>query len=214
MDLVVGLDSGTTATKAVAVAADATVIATSSVGYPLLVPHPGYAELDSVGLQKAAVEAVAEVATQVRQRGDRVVALCLSAAMHGLAPLDDAGAPTGPLITWADSRAAQESRSLAESSHGQLHKRTGTPVHPMSPLPKLLWWRRHHPDAFAETPKWGGVKEVVLSGLCEDGYLIDLSCASTTGLYDITARQWDQEGCSLPVFILNNWLPSYPLLMS
>src|SRR5215213_1441194 len=70
MDLVVGLDSGTTATKAVAVAADATVIATSSVGYPLLVPHPGYAELDSVGLQKAAVEAVAEVATQVRQRGD------------------------------------------------------------------------------------------------------------------------------------------------
>ena len=96
MDLVVGLDSGTTATKAVAVAADATVIATSSVGYPLLVPHPGYAELDSVGLQKAAAEAVAEVATQVRQRGDRVVALCLSAAMHGLAPLDDAGAPTGP----------------------------------------------------------------------------------------------------------------------
>jgi gluconokinase len=197
MDLVVGLDSGTTATKAVAVAADATVIATSSVGYPLLVPHPGYAELDSVGLQKAAVEAVAEVATQVRQRGDRVVALCLSAAMHGLAPLDDAGAPTGPLITWADSRAAQESRGLAESSNGQLHKRTGTPVHPMSPLPKLLWWRTHHPDAFAGTPKWGGVKEVVLSGLCEDGYLIDLSCASTTGLYDITARQWDPEALQL-----------------
>ena len=40
MDLVIGLDSGTTATKAVAVAADATVITTSSVGYPLLVPSP------------------------------------------------------------------------------------------------------------------------------------------------------------------------------
>ena len=44
----------------------------------------------------------------------------------------------------------------------------------MSPLPKLLWWRLHHPDAFASTPKWGGVKEVVLSGLCQDAFLIDL----------------------------------------
>ena len=126
-----------------------------------------------------------------------MVGLCLSAAMHGLVPLDGAGSPTGPLITWADSRAGEESRSLAESSRGQLHKRTGTPVHPMSPLPKLLWWRLHHPDAFASTPKWGGVKEVVLSGLCEDAYLIDLSCASTTGLYDITARQWDPEALQL-----------------
>jgi gluconokinase len=197
MDLVVGLDSGTTATKAVAVAADAGVIATSSVGYPLLVPEPGYAELDPVRLQQAAVEALADVAMQVRQRGDQVVGLCLSAAMHGLAPLDGAGSPTGPLITWADSRAGEESRSLADGSRGELHKRTGTPVHPMSPLPKLLWWRRHHPDAFASTPKWGGVKEVVLSGLCEDAYLIDLSCASTTGLYDITARHWDPEALHL-----------------
>jgi gluconokinase len=197
MDLVIGLDSGTTATKAVAVAADATVITTSSVGYPLLVPEPGYAELDPVRLQAAAVQAVAEVATQVRQRGDRVVGLCLSAAMHGLAPLDGAGSPTGPLITWADSRAGEESRSIALGSRGELHKRTGTPVHPMSPLPKLLWWRLHHPDAFASTPKWGGVKEVVLSGLCQDAYLIDLSCASTTGLYDITRRQWDPEALQL-----------------
>jgi gluconokinase len=51
MDLVVGLDSGTTATKAVAVAADATVVATCSAGYPLLMPAPGHAELDPVRLQ-------------------------------------------------------------------------------------------------------------------------------------------------------------------
>jgi gluconokinase len=197
MDLVIGLDSGTTATKAVAVAADATVLATSSVGYPLLVPEPGYAELDPMRLQTAAVEAVAEVVTEIRHRGDRVVGLCLSGAMHGLAPLDGAGSPTGPLITWADSRAGEEARSIGLGSGRELHKRTGTPVHPMSPLPKLLWWRLHHPDAFASTPKWGGVKEVVLSGLCQDAYLIDLSCASTTGLYDITARVWDPEALQL-----------------
>jgi gluconokinase len=210
MDLVVGLDSGTTATKAVAVAADAGIIATSSVGYPLLMPEPGYAELDSVQLQQAAVQALADVVRQAREEGHRVVGLSLSAAMHGLAPMDRAGSPTGPLITWADSRAAEESRSIALGSRGELHRRTGTPVHPMSPLPKLLWWRLHHPDAFASAPRWGGVKEVVLSGLCQDAYLIDLSCASTTGLYDITARQWDPGRWSLPVLMPSSWRPSCP----
>jgi gluconokinase len=197
MDLVIGLDSGTTATKAVAVAADATVVATSSAGYPLLQPEPGYAELDPVRLQRAAVEALAGVAVQVRQQGHKVVGVCLSAAMHGLVPLDKAGSPTGPLITWADSRAAEQSRSLALSSQGQLHRRTGTPIHPMSPLPKLLWWRQHHPVVFDATPKWGGVKEVVLSGLCDGDTMIDLSSASTTGLYDIAGRRWDPAALQL-----------------
>ena len=69
-------------------------------------------------------------------------------------------------------------------------------------------------DAFASIPKWGGVKEVVLSGLCEDGYLIDLSCASTTGLYDITTRQWDPEALQLAGIVPSNWLSSCPPLMS
>ena len=197
MDLVIGLDSGTTATKAVAVAADATVVTTCSAGYPLLQPEPGYAELDPVRLQQAAVEALAGVAEQVRQQGHQVVGVCLSAAMHGLVPLDKAGSPTGPLITWADSRAAEQSRSLALSSQGQLHRRTGTPIHPMSPLPKLLWWRQHHPVDFDATPTWGGVKEVVLSGLCDGDTMIDLSSASTTGLYDIAGRRWDPEALLL-----------------
>ncbi len=197
MDLVIGLDSGTTATKAVAVAADATVIATSSVGYPLLVPEPGYAELDPVRLQQAAVEAVAEVVTASPRGG--------APGDRALPQRGDARAGTAGrrgLTDWAAHHVGGQPRwggvaQPGDGSRGELHKRTGTPVHPMSPLPKLLWWRLHHPDAFASTPKWGGVKEVVLSGLCEDAYLIDLSCASTTGLYDITARQWDPEALQL-----------------
>ena len=131
MDLVVGLDSGTTATKAVAVAADATVSATCSAGYPLLQPKPGYAELDSVRLQEAAVEALAGVCSARREQrvtkwsGSASVGPCM-----GWCRWTGAVPPTGPLITWADSRAAEQSRSLALGSQGQLHKRTGTPIHP------------------------------------------------------------------------------------
>ena len=48
MDVLVGLDAGTTATKAVTAGADARVRDTASVGYPLLVPQPGWAELDAM----------------------------------------------------------------------------------------------------------------------------------------------------------------------
>ncbi|MDP9428550.1 MAG: FGGY family carbohydrate kinase, partial [Actinomycetota bacterium] len=83
MDVVVGLDSGTTATKAVTAGADARVRDLVSVGYPLLVPGPGRAELDATRLQQAAVQALAAVAGLARDRGDRVVGIALSAAVHG-----------------------------------------------------------------------------------------------------------------------------------
>ncbi len=55
MDVLVGLDAGTTATKAVTAGPDAVVRDVVSVGYPLLVPAPGWAELDARRLMRAAV---------------------------------------------------------------------------------------------------------------------------------------------------------------
>lgn len=197
MDVVIGLDSGTTATKAVAVGVDATVHTTASSSYPLLVPRAGYAELDAPGLQRAAVEALGAVVQQVRQQGHDVLAVCLSAAMHGLVPLAADLSPLGPLITWADGRAGQEAAKIIKGSAGRLHQRTGTPVHPMSPLVKLAWWRAHRPDEFAAVPRWGGVKELVLAVLGDGEFAVDLSCASATGLYDIHRKEWDDEALQL-----------------
>jgi gluconokinase len=194
VDVVLGLDSGTTATKAVAATADARVTAVASVGYPLLVPAPDRAELDPARLVAAGVTALGEVAAAVAAAGDRVVGISLSAAMHGLVPLDAGGVPLGRLLTWADGRAAAEARSLREDGRAvDLHRRTGTPVHPMSPLVKLAWWSARDPDAVRSTPRWGGVKELLLGALCDAGHVVDLSCASATGLYDVHARRWDPE---------------------
>lgn len=192
MDVVVGLDCGTTATKAVTSGDDARVRDLVSVGYPLLVPGPGRAELDAVRLQSAAVEALVEVSALARARGDVVVGVCLSAAMHGLVPTTEEGEPTGPLITWADGRAAAQARALRQDGRARdLHARTGTPVHPMSPLTKLAWWREHDPDLLRSTARWSGVKELVVAALCDVGHVTDLSCASATGLFHLEHRQYD-----------------------
>jgi gluconokinase len=198
VDVVVGLDSGTTATKAVTAGTDGRVRDVASVAYPLLVPAPGRAELDAGRLAAAAVEALREVAALARERGDAVVAVSLSAAMHGLVPMDGEGTPLGPVVTWADDRAAQWAQALvADGRAPDLHARTGTPVHAMSPLVKLSWERAEDAARVAGVPRWGGVKELVVAALCGGPHVLDRSCASATGLYDIRAGRWDEEAMSI-----------------
>ena len=194
MEVVVGIDAGTTSTKAVTAGADGTVRDVAGAAYPLLVPQPGWAELDPRRLQAAAVQALVEVTALARERGDDVVGVVLCAAMHGLVPLSADGTPTGPLVTWADGRAATSAAELHHDGRGAgLHARTGTPVHPMSPLTKLHWLGAHEPDARRSTARWGGVKELLVTALCQAGHVVDLSCASATGLLNLEQRRWDDE---------------------
>ncbi|GAB1691308.1 gluconokinase [Krasilnikovia sp. M28-CT-15] len=198
MEVIVGIDTGTTATKAVAVGAAGEQRAFARVTYPLSVPGAGRAELDPAGLCDAAIRTLVAVARQARERGDRVVAISLSAFLHGLVPMDPRGQPLGPMITWADDRAARQCAALVAAGRARdLHARTGTPVHPMSPLAKLAWWRDVHPATLRGTPRWGGVKELVLAALADAPYVVDLSAASGTGLYDIHQRRWDPEAMEI-----------------
>jgi gluconokinase len=190
VQVVVGLDAGTTSTKAVTAGTDAVVRDRAGRGYPLLVPAPGRAELDPHAVVAAALTALADVVARSRDRGDQVVAVCLSAALHGLLPLDGGGRPLGPLTTWADDRAAAQAAALHRDGRAPgLHARTGTPVHPMSPLCRLSWHREHAPHP----GRWGGVKELLLGALCGSAHEVDLSCASATGLLHLAGRRWDDE---------------------
>jgi gluconokinase len=194
VEVVVGLDCGTTSTKAVTAGDDGRVRDVAGAGYSLLVPAPGRAELDPHRLQQAALEALTEVTALARARGDRIVAVTLCAAMHGLVPLDADGPRAGPLITWADGRASAQAAALrADGRARSLHARTGTPVHPMSPLTKLAWLGEHEPEQLHAAPRWGGVKELLVAALCDAGHVVDVSCASATGLLDLRTGRWDEE---------------------
>ncbi|MBB2944079.1 gluconokinase [Actinoplanes lutulentus] len=198
MDVVIGIDTGTTATKGVATGPLGEVRALTSVHYPLSVPGPGRAELDPEQLTAAAVKALVDVATECRQNGDRVIAIGLSAFLHALVPMSADSTPLGPLITWADGRSAEQcERIVAEGRARTLQARTGTPVHPMSPLTKLAWWAENDAETLRGTPRWGGVKELIVAALADAPFQVDLSIASGTGLYDIHSRKWDDEALEI-----------------
>ncbi|WP_156762136.1 gluconokinase [Microbacterium karelineae] len=190
-DVVVGIDMGTTATKVVAYRADGRSVAEASHGYPLDEPVPGHAEQDPHDILAAVYRGVRDVVAQVG--AGRVRGVSFSSAMHSLMALGADGAPLTPVITWADTRAAEEAARIRDSGAGlALHRRTGTPVHPMSPLTKLAWFRAHEPELFGRAATWAGIKDWVLLRMC--GKLVtDHSLASASGLMDIHRLAWDDE---------------------
>jgi gluconokinase len=193
-EVVVGVDVGTTAAKVSVFGLGSPWRHTAVREYPLLRPAPGREEQDPGVLAAAMLDALAEAVSAARAgsagTGVRVVAVALSSAMHGLIGLDAASRPLTPLVTWADSRARDEAAALRASGDGLvLHRRSGTPVHPMSPLTKLLWFRRHSPELFARVAHWVGLKDWMVLTLTGE-LATELSSASATGLLDLATGTW------------------------
>ncbi len=193
--IVIGVDIGTTSTKAVAFDTKGKVLASHSAGYELAEPEPGQAIQDVDEIYAAVLEAVRET---VRGLADRTVrGLSFSAAMHSLIGLDPDGVSLTPVLTWADSRASAQAERLRAGAGGlRLHRRTGTPVHPMSPLTKLVWYREQEPKLVEKVRHWVGIKELVLLRMC-DALVVDHSIASATGLLDIHRMEWDTEALDI-----------------
>jgi gluconokinase len=187
--VVLGLDVGTTSTKAVAFTTDGRVVASSGAGYPLLEPFPGHAVQRPDDVVDAVLESVRAVVTQLG--GRPVAGLSLSTAMHSLLGLSPDDEPLTPIVTWADTRASEQAGRLRAAPGGlALHQRTGTPLHPMSPLPKLLWFHEQEPRLFPRVGHWVGLKEYLLLRLC-GALVVDYSVASATGLLNLSTLQWD-----------------------
>ncbi len=192
-EVIVGLDVGTTGTKAVAFAPGSAWRRVAIREYPLLHPAPGWQVQDPEAIVAACAAALAECLA-----GDvDVLAISVSTAMHGLIGLDAGMQPLTPLITWADARSREEAAELRASGAARaLHRQTGAPVHPMTPLTKLIWFARHDRATFAAARWWVGLKDYVLWRLT--GRLVtELSSASGTGLLDMATRAWSAEALAV-----------------
>lgn len=202
--VVLGVDIGTTSTKTVAFGQTGRVWASSAVAYALDEPEPGHAEQDPREIYDAVVETVGAV---VAELGRPIAGISFGAAMHSVLGLDRHGQPLTAAITWADSRASAQADRIRASAAGlALHRRTGTPVHPMSPLTKLVWFREQKPELCDSVAHWVGIKDYVLLRLC--GTLVtDHSMASATGLMDIYTLAWDAAALELAGIVAEQ-LPS------
>src|SRR5690606_23006619 len=189
MDIIIGVDIGTSATKAVAFTASGSVLVHTQVDYELLNPQPGWFEQEPATLFDAVINAIAQVveAAKNKEAHTERLAIGFSSAMHGLIAMDVHGQPLTNCIIWADTRSAAFAATLKHTPEGlNTYLKTGTPIHAMSPLCKLCWLRVEKPTLFHAASKFISVKEYIFHRLF-GRYVVDESIASATGLFDIHA---------------------------
>jgi gluconokinase len=193
----IGVDIGTTSTKAIVFSETGAVKGADNQEYPLLMPQLGWAEQEPEVIFEAVITAVQNAIAQSQLSKSQIAAVSFSGAMHSVIALDVKGYPLTNAIIWADNRSTTQTEQLKQSDIGHaLYQRTGTPIHPMSPLPKLIWIREEKPDIFYQTDKFVSVKEYVLHHLLEE-FVVDYSIASATGLFNLEQLQWDQEAIAI-----------------
>jgi gluconokinase len=105
--------------------------------------------------------------------------------MHSVIPVDEKGSPLMNMITWADNRSAEMATRIKHSAVGEMiYEQSGTPLHAMSPLCKIIWLRENESEVFNKTFKFISIKEFIwfkLFGVFE----VDYSIASATEMFDI-----------------------------
>ncbi|MGC4812158.1 gluconokinase [Micromonospora sp. DT228] len=202
--VILGVDVGATAVRAGAFALDGSARHVRTRAYPLLQPLPGWQVQDPDVLVAATLAAVSACVADTA--GAEVVALAVSSPRYGVIGLDATLSPVTPLLTGRDTRSAEVARDLRVSGQSrELHRVTGTPVHPGSPLCKLLWFARHEPYLCTATRWWIGLKDYLVHRLT--GTLVtELSSASGTGMFDVHRRVWNAAILDL-VGVSGNQLP-------
>lgn len=191
-----GVDLGTTSTKAVLFTRNGKVMEQATVEYPIHTPVSGAAEQDPDEILGAAKFSIKTVMERSKIKKDSLDLISFSAAMHSLIAVDEQGNPLTQSITWADQRSEPYAKRLKETKGQEIYLKTGTPIHPMSPLVKLIWLRKEKKELFKKAKKFIGIKEYVIYHLFNE-FVCDYSIASATGLMNMNTLNWDNEALEI-----------------
>jgi gluconokinase len=212
MQYIIGIDIGTTNTKAVAFTTDGKVLGSAGASYPVFTDAGGRHELDPEQLLNAVVSALGEVRKGIAAEATGGAArtgaaasagtgglsgISFSCAFHSLIVIGEEGKPLTHAMTWADLRPSAQANALRGTEAGdRIYRHTGVPIHAMSPLCKLLWLKATQPDLFQRGVRFISIKEYIWWRLFGK-YQVDHSLASATGLLDIRRLEWYPEALAL-----------------
>lgn len=194
MECIVTVELGTNAARVMAFDMNGNSIGSMKGSYPTFHTEPDHSEQDPEQIFITMLYVLKNLLTEkVHPKQYRVVAICFSASMHSVLPIDRNGVPLGNAITWADNRGKNEARELKHSELGnRLYHATGTPIHPMSPLIKIKWLTLNEGERFRKTYKFLSIKSYIIQQFT-GSYVLDYSLASATGLLNVHKLAWEDE---------------------
>lgn len=193
MGFTLGIDIGTFESKGVLIEDGGRVVAQAGRPHEMIVPRPGWAEHramedwwgDFVFLTR---KLLADSGVDPRQ----IRAVAASAIGPCMLPVDADGAPLiNAVLYGVDTRAAREIQDLnAEIGEDVILERCGNALTSQSVGPKILWFRRNHPELWARTGKILTSTSFLTFKLTGEQVIDHYTAANFSPLYDISTQDW------------------------
>jgi sugar (pentulose or hexulose) kinase len=187
-DLVIGVDSSTTACKAIAWDRDGHAIAAARQTYEMTSPQPNWGEQLAEDWWHALTHVLREVTAQIG--AERVAALCITNQRETFVPVDAGGSPLRSAILWLDSRCRAQLDELDRRYGSEvIHELTGKGPATTQSLAKLMWLQQHEPTVVERAYKFVEPHAYLVHHLTGQ-WMTSLACADPMGLVDMRRGMW------------------------
>jgi xylulokinase len=206
MNLFLGIDVSTTATKALLINEQGDVLATASTEYPFETPQPLWSEQHPDLWWDGAQKSIRAVIQQSGTDSAQIGGVGLTGQMHGLVLLDKTGNVMRPSILWNDQR----TQSQCDAIHRLIGKErfiqiTGNVALTGFTAPKILWVKENEADVYARAAHVLLPKDFVRYKLTGE-FAMDKADGAGTVLMDLRKRDWSEEVLSA-LDIPRAWMP-------
>jgi xylulokinase len=192
MSFVLGIDLGTSSVKAILVSEGGEIIASSSQGYPIYSPHPGWTEQDPEEWWESTIRAVRASIHQSHIKPSQIKAVGLSGQTHGTVLVGKNLLPLRKAIIWMDQRSIAQTQWLQQSIGKRLSRITGLPIATGFMAPSLLWIRENESGIWKKIYQFLLPKDYIRLKLTGN-LASDVTDAGGTLLLDTGKRKWSPE---------------------
>ncbi len=190
-ELLIGIDVGTTALKALLYNSGGSVLAEAGREYPTRHPQPNWAEQDPEDWWQAACSVLPLILAGVEPQ--RVAGIAVSSQTPTMLALDEAGRPLYPAVIWMDRRSEPQAQWLREHVGDEaVAGINGGRCDPYYLAPKLLWFMEHEPELYRQTRTVLQANGYIVYRLC-DVLSMDVSHGPLTLLFDSRSRSWSGD---------------------
>jgi sugar (pentulose or hexulose) kinase len=190
-EIVVGIDSSTTATKAIAWDFSGKIIAEGNSPVKLISPQSNYYEQNPDDWWNSLVASLQELMYQIDK--ESIAALSIANQRETFVGLNNKGNPVRPAITWLDERCKNNvDKFAALIGEDRIHQITGKPKDYAPVVYRLAWMKENENDLFKKVAKFCDVHSYLVHKLTGN-YATSWASADPLGIFDLKNKIWSQE---------------------
>ena len=193
-----GIDVGTTGARCALVDMQGNIIFSEYREYGCTYPKPGWVDQDLVTLVEQTMEACKATITGAGIDPKEIASIGFSAQRSVTIPLDAAGKPVRPMISWQDARTGAEVADMLKLiDGGEYYDISGMPMGTTWVITKLLWLRKNEPEVFGKIFKISQQQDAILKAFGADDFYTDVSDMGFYGVWDVAKVEWSEKLCKL-----------------